>query len=141
MKTITGLLFLILRFSILLLPLLLSSCASTPQPSSKATAELEKPPKVVAPESAAISKEDFEKIPKNLRPDDLEQRDDTTVVIRPGSNETIREYRINGFLYGIQVIPKIGKPYYLVAADNMGNFMNMDKPGMLIPSWTIFEWK
>ncbi|WP_051786394.1 DUF2782 domain-containing protein [Endozoicomonas numazuensis] len=136
MKSITGSLVLAAFISFFL-----AGCTSTPAPSNSPEAALEKPPKAAQSDSATISKEDFEKIPKNLRPEDLERRDDTTVVIRPGSNETIKEYRINGFLYGIQVIPKVGKPYYLVAADNMGNFIDPSKPGMLIPSWTIFQWK
>ncbi|MGI9283438.1 MAG: DUF2782 domain-containing protein [Endozoicomonas sp.] len=136
MKSITGSLTLAAFMSLFLV-----GCTSSPPSSNPTEAALEKPPKVGQPESAVISKEDFEKIPKNLRPEDLEQRDDTTVVIRPGNNETIREYRINGFLYGIQVIPKVGKPYYLVAADHMGNFTDPSRPGMLIPSWTIFQWK
>lgn len=130
--------------ALLILPVLLAGCASQQSPDPEGTA---KPPtvktseKAKAPESVPITKEDFEKIPKNLRPEELEQRDDTTVVIRAGESKTVKEYRINGFLYGIQVIPKIGKPYYLVAADHQGNFTRLDKPGILIPSWTIFEWK
>ncbi|WP_257281623.1 MULTISPECIES: DUF2782 domain-containing protein [unclassified Endozoicomonas] len=136
MKSITG----SLAFATIM-SLFLVGCASSPPSTNPTEAALEKPPKVVQPESATISKEDFEKIPKNLRPEDLEQRHDTTVVIRSGDNETIREYRINGFLYGIQVIPKVGEPYYLIAADHMGNFIDPTKPEMLIPSWTIFRWK
>ena len=91
-------------------------------------------------ESTEITKEEFNQLPKNLSPEELEKRDDTSVVIRAGDDRTIKEYRIGGFLYAIQVIPKIGPPYYLVAADNQGNFFRTDKPEMLIPSWTLFEW-
>ena len=125
---------------LLFMSAVLAGCTSIPE-QDEASEALAKPPAAKASTEPVISEEEFEKIPKNLRPKDLEQRDDTTVVIRAGDNKTIKEYRINGFLYGIQVIPKVGKPYYLVAADHMGNFINADKPGMLIPSWTIFEWK
>ena len=121
------------RLGSLLVLSLLTACSSmTPKDSA-----------TPAPgESAVISEEDFKKIPKNLRPEELERRDDTTVVIRSGDdNRTIKEYRIGGFLYAIQVTPKIGPPYYLVAADNQGNFMRSDRPGILVPSWTIFTWK
>ena len=64
----------------------------------------------------------------------------TDIVIRPGKERTIQEYRVNGILYSIKVIPKVGKPYYLVAVDRSGNFMRSNRPQMLIPSWKIFEW-
>ena len=88
-----------------------------------------------------IAEGEFRKIPKNLRPKELEQRDDTTVVIRHSDERTIKEYRIGPFLYAIHVTPKVGKPYFLVAADQNGNFIRADQPDMLVPSWTIFEWK
>ncbi|OED41519.1 hypothetical protein ACH42_13780 [Endozoicomonas sp. (ex Bugula neritina AB1)] len=91
-------------------------------------------------QSTIITEEEFNRIPKGLRPEELELRDDTTVVIRTGDKRTVKEYRIGGFLYAIQVIPKIGPPYFLVAADNQGNFFHSDKPETLIPSWTILEW-
>jgi hypothetical protein len=63
------------------------------------------------------------------------------VVIRQEGDRTVEEYRVNGFLYAIKVIPKAGPPYYLVAVDDEGNFMRSDQPeGMRIPSWKIFEW-
>ncbi|MTI14945.1 DUF2782 domain-containing protein [Sansalvadorimonas verongulae] len=64
----------------------------------------------------------------------------TDIVIRPGKERTIHEYRVNGVLYSIKVIPKVGKPYYLVAVDRNGNFRRANRPQMLIPSWRIFEW-
>lgn len=63
------------------------------------------------------------------------------VTIRQEGNNTVEEYRINGFLYAIKVTPKNGAPYFLVAVDDDGNFTRADAPsGMRIPSWKIFEW-
>lgn len=63
------------------------------------------------------------------------------VVIRQEGDRTVEEYRVNGFLYAIKVIPQSGPPYFLVAVDDEGNFMRSDQPeGMRIPSWKIFEW-
>ena len=119
--------------------LLVAGCASKAPQSPPEGAE--KPP-LVSTETNAISEEAFQKIPKDLRPEELEQRDDTTVVIRSGSDRTIREYRIGPFLYAIHVTPKVGPPYFLVAADRQGtHYIRSDKPGMLVPSWTLFEWK
>ena len=127
-----------LAASLVATTLLVAGCA-TKTPDAQ-TADVEKPPKISS-EANVISAEDFKKIPKNLRPEELEQRDDTTVVIRSGDDRTIREYRIGPFLYAIHVVPKVGPSYFLVAADNEGNFIRADKPGMLVPSWTIFQWK
>ncbi|SDS37406.1 Protein of unknown function [Pseudomonas asplenii] len=67
---------------------------------------------------------------------------DPEVTIRTEGDKTIQEYRQNGFLYAIKVIPKGGKPYFLVRADGTdANFIRSDQPDMLIPSWKIFEWK
>lgn len=63
------------------------------------------------------------------------------MTIRQEGDRTIQEYRVNGFLYAIKVIPKNGKPYFLVRADGSdGNFVRSDDPDMLIPSWEIFSW-
>ncbi|CAM3488409.1 DUF2782 domain-containing protein [Parendozoicomonas haliclonae] len=64
----------------------------------------------------------------------------TDIIIRPGEDRTIHEYRVNGQLYSIKVVPKVGPPYYLVAVDTAGNFMRSDRPQMLIPSWKVLEW-
>lgn len=66
---------------------------------------------------------------------------DPDVTIRQEGDKTIQEYRVNGFLYAIKVIPKGGKPYFLVRADGSdGNFVRSDNPDMLIPAWEIFKW-
>lgn len=66
---------------------------------------------------------------------------DPDVTIRQDGDRTIQEYRVNGFLYAIKVIPKNGKPYFLVRADGSdGNFVRSDQPDMLIPAWEIFSW-
>jgi len=63
------------------------------------------------------------------------------VTIREEGDRTVEEYRVNGFLYAIKVIPTSGAPYYLVAVDDEGNYVRSDQPdGLRIPSWKIFEW-
>ena len=62
------------------------------------------------------------------------------IVIRQMDDKIIHEYRINGFLYAIKVIPKKGKPYFLVAEDGSDNFARADQPHFLIPKWEIFTW-
>lgn len=120
--------------SVLFLSFILAGCASVAPKDSKNL------PEEVSTTSKQITEEEFRQLPKNLTVDELEARDDTAVVIRSGDRRTIREFRIGGFLYAIQVIPKIGPPYMLFAADNQGNFIRPGQPGILVPSWTIFEW-
>ncbi|MCK5893308.1 MAG: DUF2782 domain-containing protein [Endozoicomonadaceae bacterium] len=74
----------------------------------------------------------------NLDIDDLPEG--TDVVIHSSEKKKIQEFWINGFIYTIKVTPKVGKPYFLVAADNRGNFIHTEQPQMLIPSWRILEW-
>ncbi|MGK9067031.1 DUF2782 domain-containing protein [Stutzerimonas chloritidismutans] len=62
------------------------------------------------------------------------------VTIRQEGERTVEEYRVNGFLYAVKVIPKTGKPYFLVRADGDSNFIRSDRPDMLIPAWEIFSW-
>jgi len=62
------------------------------------------------------------------------------VTIRQEGERTVEEYRVNGFLYAVKIIPKTGKPYFLVRADGDSNFIRADRPDMLIPAWEIFSW-
>lgn len=58
-------------------------------------------------------------------------------------DRTIQEYRMNGRLYMIKVVPSIGVPYYLVDTDGDGSFESSQHgldSGLLIPSWILFEW-
>lgn len=121
--------------SVLFLSLILAGCASV------APKDSEKLPEEISTTSKKITEEEFRQLPKDLRIEELEARDDTAVVIRSGDRRTIKEYRIGGFLYAIQVIPKVGPPYMLVAADHHGNFIRQGQPGIMVPSWTILEWK
>lgn len=53
----------------------------------------------------------------------------------------IQEYRIRGFLHGIRVIPKRGKPYFLVNSDGDNSFTRPENSGhMLVPQWKIMSW-
>lgn len=62
------------------------------------------------------------------------------VTIVQQGDKTVEEYRINGFLYAIKVIPSKGKPYFLVRADGEDSFIPSHKPELRIPSWQIYSW-
>jgi hypothetical protein len=68
---------------------------------------------------------------------DLEPQ--VTIVRRP--TETIEEYRVNGRLTMIKVMPKTGRPYYLVADGTDGTFIRRDSldTGIKVPMWLLFS--
>jgi hypothetical protein len=66
------------------------------------------------------------------------------IRIVPREEELVEEYRINGKLYQLKVIPRVGPPYYLVDMDGDGEFeRRFEGPvhsNMLIPSWVLLRW-
>ena len=63
-------------------------------------------------------------------------------IIRKGK-KTIQEFRKNGELYMIKIIPVIGPSYYLIDTNGDGNMdvrgSDLDK-GTRINQWKLFEW-
>jgi len=63
-------------------------------------------------------------------------------IIRKGK-KTIQEFRKNGQLYMVKIIPAVGPSYYLIDTDGDGNMdvrgSDLDK-GMKINQWKLFEW-
>ena len=56
---------------------------------------------------------------------------------------TIEEYRVNGVLYMVKIIPGIGPPYYLIDGDGDGYLesrYNDLEPGIMVPQWMIYRW-
>jgi hypothetical protein len=56
---------------------------------------------------------------------------------------TIEEYRINGNLYMIKVMPVIGPPYYLMDQDGDGRMetnMSELRENFVVPQWVLFSW-
>jgi len=61
------------------------------------------------------------------------------ITITHDGENTYYEYSINGQLREIKVVPKVGKPYYLVPADG-SKFIRVEESQLLIPKWVIFRW-
>lgn len=62
------------------------------------------------------------------------------VTIRQREGGTIEEYRVNGKLYKIRVIPTRGEPYILIDQRGDGSFVPQEgpgTPGLSIPQWVI----
>ncbi|SDY02737.1 DUF2782 domain-containing protein [Nitrosomonas sp. Nm33] len=64
------------------------------------------------------------------------------VTIKEGKEATVEEYRVNGQLYMIKVIPRIGKPFYLlnkrspVGEPHRGD---LEGYGVNVPMWEIYR--
>lgn len=63
-------------------------------------------------------------------------------IIRKGG-ETVREFRVQGKLVAVQIVPKQGAPYYLIDADGDGELETRRSeldPNFLVPGWVIKRW-
>lgn len=64
------------------------------------------------------------------------------VTIRTRGEDMVEEYRINGRLYMVKIIPAKGRPYYLIDTDGDGSFdsrrNDLDAPN--VQRWILFEW-
>jgi hypothetical protein len=61
------------------------------------------------------------------------------VVIIAEDERVIYEYRQNGELRMIRIVPTFGKPYYLVPRDPTRGFGDLERADMLLPTWVIVE--
>jgi len=61
------------------------------------------------------------------------------VVITAGKQRTVYEYRQNGQLRLVKIVPRLGRPYYLVPADQTRGFGDLNQANTLLPQWTIIE--
>lgn len=63
------------------------------------------------------------------------------VTIRKEKEQTVEEYRINGQLYKVKIIPKHGKPYYLLYPNGpQGQPIRRTLGELQTPYWVIFSW-
>jgi hypothetical protein len=64
------------------------------------------------------------------------------VTIKQDEQETVYEYRVNGQLTLVRVIPKVGPPYYFVDSDGDGE-LDMRREGPVndsVNQWILFRW-
>ncbi len=62
------------------------------------------------------------------------------IEIVEGEERTVYEYRNNGVLMMIKIVPKVGRPYYMVPADGSAHYQSLDHKKKLYPQWVILEW-
>lgn len=61
------------------------------------------------------------------------------VVIIAGEDKVIYEFRQNGQLRMVRIVPTWGKPYYLVPRDDTRGYGDLERADMLLPQWIIAE--
>ena len=62
------------------------------------------------------------------------------IVIIEGEDRLIYEYRQNGVLTMIKIVPKKGLPYYMVPLSGAQHTEGLDHQKKLYPQWVIKEW-
>jgi hypothetical protein len=64
------------------------------------------------------------------------------VTIIHKDDATITEYRINGNLYKVKVVPFVGRPYYLIDRDGDGVMEGRSSiyDDIIVPQWVLFSW-
>ncbi len=61
------------------------------------------------------------------------------IVIIAGEERTIYEYRQNGHLRMVKIVPDWGRPYYLLPQDPTAGFGDLERAESLLPTWVIVE--
>lgn len=89
----------------------------------------------------------FRELPPEPAPEPRDEEEapqpEPEITIIQREDATIVEYRINGHLRAVRIIPVTGKPYYLVDTNGDGQFdVRTDDlaDNMLVPRWVIYSW-
>lgn|SRR4030066_89244 len=120
----------------LIIILLLSSTISVMAQSEQRKKSTQPDNLIPLPEIPELS--DPPPLPPDIEPDpELE----TQVTIIKRGEDIIEEHRVNGELYMIKVIPRIGPPYYLKKNIGRGFYTHPGEPGIDVspPMWQLLK--
>jgi len=89
--------------------------------------------------AVSLAEEPAQQLPPGA---DGEETLEPEVTIRQEDSRTVHEYRINGRLYMVKIVPRIGPPYYLMDTDGDGEMDTRedDPNGVVLPQWILFRW-
>jgi hypothetical protein len=102
---------------------------------------------------AAIAQQDLEKPPEippidapeqPLPPKVQDEQVEPTVTIHEEEERRVEEYSLNGKVYMVKIIPKVGVPYYYIDTDGDGSLETTPAKGMepVRPVyWKVKEWE
>ena len=80
-----------------------------------------------------------------LAPDDpppslsIDEARGPDVTLIAGEERTVYEYRQNGRLTMIKVVPSVGRAYYLAPRDPTSGFGDLEQADTLVPRWVLIE--
>jgi len=74
--------------------------------------------------------------------EDPDQTIEPEVTIREERDRTVHEYRVNGRIYMVKIVPRKGPPYYLLDLDGDGELdtREEDPAAVVVPQWILFRW-
>lgn len=94
----------------------------------------------------ADDQEEFEPVPEPpVLPDPVESGEvlEPEITIIRRDDAIITEYRVNGNLYMVKIVPAFGPPYYLIDRDGDGVMegrTNNIYDDIIVPQWVLFSW-
>lgn len=64
------------------------------------------------------------------------------VTIVETDRGTVHEYRVNGQLYMVKIVPRVGEPYYMLDTNGDGEMdaREDDIHNVATPQWVLFSW-
>ncbi|MEN8174189.1 MAG: DUF2782 domain-containing protein [Pseudomonadota bacterium] len=73
---------------------------------------------------------------------DAETPVDPDITIREGEDRTTYEYSANGIVYMIKIVPRRGRPYYLLDTDGDGviDTETFDPTNFAVQMWKLWQW-
>ena len=72
-------------------------------------------------------------------PTESDPTEDIDVDIIIAEDRVIYEYRVNGVITAIKVVPKRGRPYYMVPVDASHHY-EINHDSTLYPKWVLLKW-
>ena len=72
-------------------------------------------------------------------PTESDSTEDIDVDIVIAEDRVVYEYRVNGVITAIKVVPKRGRPYYMVPVDESPHY-EINHDATLYPKWVLLQW-
>lgn len=104
--------------------------------SRKAPAAAQAGSAAVSPQPSPSSQQATPPVAQGRPPPEFRGPDITLIA---GEERTVYEYRQNGQLRMIKVVPKFGKPYYLAPRDPTRGWGDLEQADSLIAQWVLWE--
>ena len=82
-------------------------------------------------------------LPMPVESGEILDEESPEITIKRRGKKTIQEYRINGELYMVKIVPDVGPAYYMIDSNGDGN-LNVRRSdlerNLKIPQWVLFRW-